>query len=290
MTNKVVLRSIEEFMAGYVPIYQPVYPLFLGKSQSYSEEAGKIDFKRVEAIGDIRAKHITPKDTEIKQLSAREASKTFKKYFLANQFTQSALQDPRGVEDVVAQVLDEHQKQADDLLLLGEGTSASTMINNGLFWSADSNYNLQGSIEIDDGAADDHLADLHAQIVGASLVCNAVAGRKAVIFYGSTMLTKVNGVYANSSMPWKEVLAKVLGPNYSVVELPSAVTPTGGVNGFIIANLDQVKLHYTALPSLKAQGVNEEKMYSWHNFLMGSMMLEVLAYGGVYRQPTTFAA
>jgi hypothetical protein len=38
----------------------------------------------------------------------------------------------------------------------------------------------------------------------------------------------------------------------------------------MIVNLDQVKLHYTALPKLKAQGVNEEKMYSWHNFIMGS--------------------
>ncbi len=289
MTNKIVLRTVEEFMSGYVPIYQPVYPLFLSKAQSYSEEVGKIDFKRVDTVGDIRAKHVTPKDTEIKQIAARESSKTFKKYFLANQFTQSAIQDPRGLEDVVAQVLDEHQKQADDLLLLGEGTSNSTMINNGLYHSADANYSLQNSIQIAKGTATDHLQDLHAQVVAAALVCNAVAGRKVVIFYGSTMLSKVNGVYANSSMPWKEVLAKVLGANYSVVELPAAVTPSAA-NGFIIANVDQVKLHYTLLPQLKAQGVNEEKMYSWHNFMMGSMMLEVLASLGIYRQPTTFEA
>ena len=54
MTNKVVLRSVEEFMAGYEPGYQPLYPLFLGKAQSYSEEAGKVTFNRVEAVGDIR--------------------------------------------------------------------------------------------------------------------------------------------------------------------------------------------------------------------------------------------
>ncbi len=289
MTNKVVLRTIEEFMAGYVPIYQPVYPLFLGKSQSYSEEAGQITFKRAETIGDIRAKHITPKDTEIKQIAARESSKIFKKYFLANQFTQSAIQDQRGLEDVVSQVLDEHQKQADDLLLLGEGTSGSTMINNGLFWSNDVNYDLESSVEVAKGTAADHLQDLHAKVISAALLCNAVAGRKVIIFYGSTMLSKVNGVYATSSAPWKGVLATVLGSNYSIVELPPAVTPST-TNGFIIANLDQVKLHYTSLPQLKAQGVNEEKMYSWHNFLMGSMMLEVLASLGIYRQPTTFQA
>ncbi len=288
MTNKIVLRTVEEFMAGYVPIYQPIYPLFLEKSQAYSEETGKIDFKRVDTVGDIRAKHMTPKDSEIKQIAATEKSKTFRKYFLANQFVQSSLQDPRGLEDVVSQVLDEHQKQADDLLLLGEGTDASTMTNNGLFWSADSNYSLQGSVAVAAGTAADHLADLHAKVVSAALVCNAVAGRKVVIFYGSTMLAKVNGVYATSSMPWKEVLSKVLGSNYSIVELPAAVTPSA-TNGFIIANLDQTKLHFTTLPKLLAQGVNEEKMYSWHNFMMGSMMLEVLASLGIYRQPTTFA-
>lgn len=287
MTNKVVLRTIEEFMAGYVPVYQPIYPLFLGKSQSYDEQTGVLTFKRIDTVGDIRAKHITPKDTEIKQIAAMEKSKTFKKYFLAKQFTQSALQDPRGLEDVVGQVLDEHQKQADDLILLGEGISASTMINNGLYWSNDPNYNLQGSLQIAKGTNADHLQDLYAQVIAAKLLADTVSGRKVVVFYGSTMLGKVSGIYLNSSVAFKKVLADGLGPNYSIVELPAAVTPSGA-NGFMIANYDQIKLHYTSMPKLMAQGVNDEKMYTWHNFLMGSMMVEVLAQNAIYRQPTTF--
>lgn len=288
MTNKVVLRTIEEFMAGYVPVYQPIYPLFLGKSQSYDEQAGVLNFKRIDTVGDIRGKHITPKDTEIKQIAAMEKTKTFKKYFLAKQFTQSNLQDPRGLEDVVGQVLDEHQKQADDLILLGEGTSNSTMINNGLFWSNDPNYNLQNSLVIAAGSDADHLQDLYAQVIAAKLLTDSVSGRKVVIFYGSTMLSKVSGIYKNSSVAFKKVLADGLGPNYSIVELPSAVTPSGA-NGFMIANYDQIKLHYTSMPKLMAQGINDEKMYSWHNFIMGSMMVEVLATNAIYRQPTTFA-
>jgi hypothetical protein len=69
--------------------------------------------------------------------------------------------------------------------------------------------------------------------------------------------------------------------------MPAAVTPSNA-NGWIIANLDQAKLNYTALPSLKSQGINEESMYAWFNFMMGSMMLEVLASGAVIRQPVTF--
>lgn len=287
-TSKVTLRSVEEFMQDYTPTYQPLYPLFLGKSQAWTEEVGKVAFTRVNTVGDIRTRHVTPKDTEIRQVAVGEAKKTFRKYFLANQFTISALQNRVGVEDVIAQVLDEHQKQADELFLFGEGTSNTTMINNGLFWSDDSNYVLKTSAAVAAGAAADHLADLHQKIVGQKAEADAVAGRKAVIFYGATAIAKLNGVYASQPVPFKRVLAEVLGPQYSLVEMPAAVTPAAS-NGWLIANLDQCKLNYTALPALKDQGINQEKMYAWFNFMMGSMMLEVLTPGGVIRQPATFA-
>lgn len=287
MTNKVALRTIEEFMADYQPVYQPIYPLFLGKSQAYSEEVGKLDFKRVNTVGDIRAKHITPKDTEIRQIAVNESSKTFKKYFLANQFTLSALQEQRGVEDVVAQVLDEHQKQMDELFLLGEGTSNSTMINNGLFHSNDSNYVLESSVEIDTDA--DPLIDMHSKVMANAMDADQLSGRKVILFYGADVLAKLNGIYAASNSPFRKVLSESLGSEYSIAKLPSAVTPSSS-NGWIVANLDQVKLHYTTLPQLKDQGVNDEKMYAWFNFLMGSTMLEVLASGAVIRQPATFEA
>ncbi len=277
MTNKVALRTIEEFMSGYTPVYQPIYPLLLGKSQSYSEEVGKIDFKRANTIGDIRAKHITPKDTEIRQLSFNEGTKSFKKYFLANQFQISALQDQKGVEDVVSQVLDEHQKQMDELILLGEGTSTSTMLNNGLFWSNDPNYNLLTSDEtLTDAAA------LHTSVMATMEVANQVAGKKAIIFYGTECLPIFDSLHDTAPIPFKKTLAEV-APDYSILKLPAAICPASE-DGWMIVNLDQVKLHYTALPSLKDQGVNDEKMYAWFNFLMGSSMLEVLCPNGIIRQ------
>lgn len=288
MTNKVALRTVEEFMTDYMPTFQPLYPLFMGKSQGYSEQVGTIDFKRIDTVGDIRAKHITPKDTEIKQINVGEGKKTLKKYFLANQFVQSSLQDTQGLEDVIAQVLDEHQKQMDELFLLGEGTSDSTMVNNGLFWSNDPNYRLESSASVAAGTAADHLKDMHTKIMTSCAIADQIAGRKALIVYGSTACAKFDSLYANTDAPFKRVLAEVLGANWSLVKMPSAVTPSG-TNGWIAANLDQVKLHYTALPALKAQGFNEEKMYSWHNFLMGSSMLEVLVDDAVIRQPVTFA-
>lgn len=284
-TNKIALRTTEEFMSDYTPIYQPIYPLFLGKSQQYANEVGKLDFRRVEAVGDIRAKHITPKDTEIRQVSVMEGKKSFKKYFLANQFTMSQVQDRQGLEEVVAQVLDEHQIQADELFLLGEGTSASNVINNGLFHSADANYTLKTSVAV---AVADRLADFHAKVVSTAQDADQVAGRKIIVFYGTDILPLFNSIYPDAARPFKSVLAEVLGSNFSLVQMPKAATPAG-VSGWIVANIDQCKLHYTALPQLLAQGHNEEKMYYWNNFMMGSMMLEVLAKDGIIHQPATLA-
>ena len=288
-TNKVGLRTVDEFMGGYQPIYQPIYPLFLGKSQAYSEDAGTASMRTVNTVGDIRAKHLLPKDTEIKLVAAKESSKTFKKYFLANQFQLSHLQAQNGTDDVIAQVLDEHQIQMDELFLLGEGTSASTMINNGLFWSNDANYVLESSTEVQKDAASDHLIDFASKIMVNASTANRSAGRKLVLFYGTTLIPKYNSLFANGSRSFPSAAKEVLGANYSVGEIPAAITPASA-NGWIVVNLDQVRLHYTALPSLKTQGSNDEKMYYWFNFLMGSCMLEVLASGGIVRQPATFEA
>lgn len=285
-TNKVVLRTVQEFMTDYVPVYNPLYPLLLGKSQSWAEEVGRIDFKRLNTVGDIRGKHITPKDTEIRQVSVNEGTKSFKKYFLANQYTQSALQDNLQTEDVLKQVLDEHHKQMDELALFGEGTSTLTdVVNNGLFWSNDPNYDLENSVAVD-GVSKDPLIDMAKKVTATARLADQLSGRKVVIFYGDVIVPYFDGIYSAYPKAFKEVLGDVLGSNYSIMKMPPTLT-TQSESGWLIVNLDQVKFHYTALPALKAQGVNEEKMYSWHNFLMGSTMTEVLAKYGIIHQPAT---
>ncbi len=285
MTNKLGLRAVVEFMTDYTPVYQPFYPLLLSKSQAYTEEVGKLNFNRVDTVGDIRAKHITPKDNEMKQVTAKESTKSFKKYFLANQYVQSSLQDPAGIETVQAQVLDEHQKQFDELVLLGEGTSNSTMINNGLYHSNDVNYVLKSSAAV--AAGSDHLIDMYSKIIASLTEAELISGRLAVIFFGTTTVAKFNGLYAATNVPIKRVLSEVK-PGVSFVSLPAAITPAGA-EGWIVVNLDQVKLHYCALPKLDDSGVNAEKKYVWSNFIMGSSMVEVLAPGAIIQQPVTYA-
>lgn len=288
-TNKLVLRTIIELMEDYVPTYAPIYPLLLGKSQAWAEEVGQIQFKRLTSVGDLRGGHITPKDTEMKQVSVVEGLKVFKKYFLANQFTQSALQDRNQVEDVIKQVLDEYQRHQDEIVLFGEGTSAlSDVVNNGLFWSNDPNYDLESSATVD-GSGVDPLVDLYAKVLINARVADQVAGRKVVIFYGDAIVPLYQGIFASFQSVFRKKLEEGLGPNYSTMKMPPALT-TQNESGWLIVNLDQVKMHYTQLPQLKSQGINEEKMYVWTNFLMGSTMVECLAQKAIIHQPATVSA
>lgn len=288
-TSKIVTREVDQFMANtYKPVYQPILPLFLPNSIEYAQEVGILNLKSVETVGDIRAKMRTPKDTNIQQVNFKEGSKSFKKYFFANQFKIDHTQDDAGVDDVIAQVLDEHWKQADELLLLGEGTAGNNVVNNALFWSGDSNYDLNNSAAVAAGTAADHLSDLHSKIIATKLEMDTVAGKKIIILYGSTMMSKVSQLFSSAPTPFLEVLQKSLGTNYNIVLLPSQVTPSGA-NGWIGVNMDQIKLHYAKLPSLFKSGANDENGYDWYNFLLGSMMLEVKAAGAINRQPVTFA-
>lgn len=287
MTNKNILRTAEEFMADYVPTYKSIYPLLMKNAQAYPQVVGELSFRRAEAVGDIRLKRITPKDTHIHQIAVAEGKKVFKKYFDAAQFIQSKFQDSEGNEDIIKQVLDENEKLQDELAAFGEGTSNSTMINNGYFHSDDKNFTLESSATVAAASTGYHLPDLHTKMMVTINKANLVEGEKVMIIYGSDMCAKFDGLYANSDAPFKRVLSEV-AEGWTFIKMPEAITPSAS-NGWIAINLDQIKVNYTVFPSLISQGVNEEKMHSWHNFLLGSMMIEVKVKDGIIRQPCTFA-
>jgi hypothetical protein len=285
-TNKLVLRDVDQVMADFKPIYTPIFPLFQAGGVKHQLEVGKLNFKRMEAVSDIRSKHVTPKDTVLHQIVAKEGTKTFKIYPFASQFVQSMLQDSAQNEDIIRQVLDEQWKHMDDLLLLGEGTADNNVVNDGLFWNGQDYHVTESSVELD--TDQDVEISLYQQVQASAVDADQIDGEKLIIFYGANVLPLYRGLFAASSRTFKSVLSESL-PNYRHMELPEAVTPASS-HGYLVVNLSQVKLHYSEVPQLFAQGVNEEKMHVWRNFLMGSCMVDVLANGAILKQPLTIEA
>jgi len=280
VTNKTGVQTISEFKAGYTPRYAPLYPLLLPRSRQHVAEVGEQNFKQATTVGDIRARRFNPKDTELKQVAVGQGSKAFKKYFFANQYIISTMQSQEGTSDVVAQVLDEHQKHNDDLTLTGDSG-----VNNGLYTSSDPNYTLKDSVEIDSTS---RLYDLHGKVIETATEADKLSGPKILLFYGN-VLPYYRGLFSGSDKPFATVLAESLGEDYSVKAMPSEITPSGA-HGWMIINTNNVMYHYMTLPKLDDQGTNAEKKYNWFNFLMGSSMVDVEAPGAIIRQPTTLEA
>lgn len=288
MTNKIVLRTAEEFMSDYVPTYKALYPLLMKNSQAYPQIVGELSFRRATTVGDIRAKRMTPKDSHIHQIAVAEGKKSFKRYFDGAQYVQSKFQDTDGVEGIIAEVLDENEKVQDELAAFGEGTSGSDVLNNGWFYSGDANYTLENSKEVKKASTGYYLPAMHTQIMATIAKADLIDGEKVMVLYGSTVLAYFDSLYANSDAPFKRVLQEV-ADGWTFIKMPADITPAN-TNGWVSINLDQIKVNYTVFPSLLGQGVNEEKMHSWHNFVLGSMMIEVKVKNGIIRQPVTFEA
>jgi hypothetical protein len=277
MTSKPQIKTTTEYMKDFVPTYKPVFPLFLGAmAKKYVDEVGTATIIRYEALGDYRAAQVTPKDTHIKQIGVGEGSKTFKKIFLMNQFKLSGLQNQDSTSEVIKQVLDEANKQFDEALFLGGGTSSATVLNNGLFWSADTNAITRTLSDLSGSST--KAADLFELVLSQYNLATQVAGRVIVVPYGDVK-TYFNKILSGA-ITVKSALAT---SNVSVVDFPDALIPASS-HGFLLINMDQIALHYSSVPRLDGSGINEEGKYFWANFLQGNCLVDVKAYGGLIKQ------
>lgn len=279
MTNKIVFRSVEEFMGGFTPRYTSLMALFLDGAKQHEAAVGEAKYSKIEAMGDIRSRVVTPKDTELHQIGAGPSSKAFKKYFLGSQYIQSNLQDRQGYEDVVAEALDEHNKHNDEIFLSGDGQ------NNGLLVSSDANFTLRSS------AAATTLDALYNEIIAEALVANEIEGKKVLLYFGDTMSSRFNALFTENKVAFSAALSEAEAMSeYDFIKVPTAVLPaslTGG--GFAIVNMGKIQVHYMLLPEVNNQGTNEEKNYAWTNFLQGSSMVDVKTKDAIIVQPLTFA-
>lgn len=286
-TNLIISQKSEEFLSGFTPTYNPIYPLFTSQNaQQYELQVAERKFRRAQALGDIRNKRLTPKDTELKRLAIGEQSKIFKAYVYAQQFVRSTLQSDEGVADGFAQALEEHQKMQDEILLFGDGAAPGSVINNALYYSQDSNYVLESAQSIPSSGK---LLAFHQAVV-SEVNSRNVGGSRRVMFYGDTALACLDSIHESGAGTVLGFLEEVLR-DVDFLRLPSVdkegLIPSGE-NGILVVNQSQIKTHYVTEPVMLNQGVDEKVMEAWANFIQGSMMVEVLARGGVTKLPFTF--
>lgn len=278
-TGHIGTLDIEKMNESFIPAYAPLFSLFLGKSEEYEAKEGNVSFKEVETVGDVKAKRISPKTTELELINTRISKKTFNKYYHGIKYTVSELQSDESFQKTVNQVLDEHSKQFDEIFVTGDS------LNNGLLVSTDSNYVLKASVNVGTTLAAKQSA-LLAKIAEILEDMKSIAGSKTLYYYGISDV--INSVDTNG-LPFKRILMDVLGEEVEIVKIPTeSLGAFATLKGFAIVCHDQVNFNYTALPYVKATDINEEGGYRWARFLSGSSMLDVEAKGAVQHQPVAY--
>lgn len=279
-TSHIGTADIEKMNDSFIPAYAPLFSLFLGKSEEYEAKEGNVTFKEVETVGDVKAKRIGPKTTELELINTRVSKKVFNKYYHGIKYTVSELQTDESFQKTINQVLDEHSKQFDEIFVTGDS------LNNGLLASTDSNYVLKSSVNVGTTLAAKQAA-LLAKIAEILEDMKSIAGAKTIYYYGISDV--MNSVDANG-LPFKRILMDVLGEEVEIVKIPTeALGSFAALKGFAVVCQDQVTLNYTALPQVKASDMNQEGGYRWARFLSGSSMLEIDAKGAVQHQPVAYA-
>lgn len=282
-TNLIISQTSQEFLSGYTPVYSPIYPLFTQNGQQYAMQAAERTLRRAVALGDIRTKRYSPKDTEVKHFNAGAQDKVFKAYMNVVRFTHSVFQDASGVPDILSQALEEHQKAQDELLFFGDGATDGTQINNGLYFSNDANYVKESSSSL---SATNQLLLFHQAVVTEARAVS-VGGPRMIMFYGDTCLAALDSLHADGGGAVVAQLEEVLGNEFSLVRSPKGLTPAGE-NGILVINQAQVKTHYVTEPVILDQDTDRKEMQAWANFVQGSMMVDVAAYGGIRKLPLVF--
>lgn len=273
--------DIDKMNESYNPAYAALVSLFLPKSEEYEAKEGSVNFKEVETVGDVKAKRISPKDTELELINTRISKKVFNKYYHGIKYTVSELQSDESFQKTIDQVLDEHLKQFDEIFVTGDTH------NNGLLASSDTNYVLKASQPVGTTTPAKQAA-LLPLIAGIAEDMKSIAGSKTLYYYGISDV--INSIDTNG-ISFKKLLNEVVGEEIELVKIPTeALGATyGALKGFVVVAHDHVSLNYTALPHVKASAMNEEGGYRWARFLSGSSMLEVNAKGAVQHQPVTYA-
>lgn len=282
-TNLIISQTSQEFLSGYTPVYSPIYPLFTQGGQQYAMQAAERTLRRAVALGDIRTKRYSPKDTEVKHFNAGPQDKTFKAYLNVVRFTHSVFQDASGVPDILSQALEEHQKAQDELLYFGDGATDGAQVNNGLYFSSDANYIKESSTSL---SATNQLLLFHQAVVSEARAVS-VGGSRSIIFYGDTCLAALDSLHADGGGAVVAGLEDVLGNEFDLIRSPKGLTPSGE-NGILVVNHAQVKTHYVTEPVILDQDTDRKEMQAWANFVQGSMMVDVAAYGGIRKLPLVF--
>ena len=287
-------EDIIEINRNYTPMYNPFY-LLLKEGKVYNEKPGKVVFKDRGLQGDKKAAEVLAQDTEIKSLSVGEkAPKEYLKFPKGAEYAVSDLQDNSDAQSVDNEVLDEFQKQLDGEIFTGEGTSNTTVKNNGIFFSKDPNFVEKAVVSFPTSFSErkafiKSLAKESANGAGGGLKRIALLGSKLPAIFGD-VIGAGNDTFAElllrarlAGEPPLEIMVVPNEINLKLKELSSGTE----VDGIIVMDYENVLLNHGLLPQVFDKGYEKRGKLTWTQYFYNSAMVDIIKKAALIKQLVT---
>lgn len=280
------LKTREEYLETVQLSYTPVSLAIESQVKHDIAGAETINFRQLDIEKDsVVAENLTPGQTEVAHIKAREGLKKFYKVLKGAKITQSVRNFGfNKIPSLVSKIIREYSQIFDKFALYGEDG------NNGIITTTDTNAIANASIQIDVTSTATEQGIMNAIVKAMSdvkrQVSNYTASQNVLVYlYGADFLSALDTVTYNGKNVREAMEAA--WPQATFIEVPGLVT-VGDEQGIVAISQGLVDLNYTKIPTMDDDGYNPEYKYFWADFEIGSVMVDVREYGALIKQPLTF--
>lgn len=277
------LRTREEYLETVQLSYYPVSMAIRNKEKHDVAGAETIQFRQLDVEKEsIVAEALTPGQTEVAHIKAKEGTKSFIKVLKGAKIIQSVRNFGfNKIPELISKIVRGYSIIYDKQVLYGANG------NNGVITTSDPNAINNASVQIDASGSEQATLNNVIKVLGSlkRSVSDYTASNDVLVYvYGSSLIRLLDTTTYNG----KTVRAAIeeAWPEATFVEVPGLVT-VGSGNGFSVLSQDLVTLNYTSMPNLSDDGYNREDKYFWADFELGSTMVDVKEFGALINQPVT---
>ena len=252
-TDNHIFPTVEQQMQAITLDYAPLFSTL--PAQAHEAKIENVKFTTVRGDDDIVAKPLNAQDTERAHIKAGESSKEYAKSFKGVEYVESTLNARSAMPGINNKAIKALTKQLDKEIWDGTGSAA--------------------------------VAKLLA--LGATLKRLVEKTSSSSYFtlnlYGDKMKDYMLKVLDNGST-FGQIFRQAF-PNIPLVEVPANLETTN--NGIVLICPQIVTLHHTALPQIKASGVDNRTDEVWTKYYYGTAKVDVKELGGIIVQPVTIS-
>lgn len=276
-TDNHIFPTVEQQMQAITLDYAPLFSTL--PAQAHEAKIENVKFTTVRGDDDIVAKVLNAQDTERAHIKAGQSSKEYAKAFKGVEYVESTLNARSAMPGINNKAIKALTKQLDKEIW--DGTD-----NNGIVNSKDENLIKEEAFTLD-GTGSAGLNQLLS--LGATLKRLVEKTSSSSYFtlnlYGDKMKDYMLKVLDNGST-FGQIFRQAF-PNIPLVEVPANLETTN--NGIVLICPQIVTLHHTALPQIKASGVDNRTDEVWTKYYYGTAMVDVKELGGIIVQPVTIS-